>query len=668
MNRPLPFFIALLCLAAVLPLSGQQHRARWNYEDYFSKNYFSRNDECNDAAGELVFYMRLAGIKPLRDITLQKNESLVRLNYTPKFTHPLFIQVQKTEDNILLTWQKGKAIKGYVVHKTLEAYTSSGGFVDITEEYYYGNEWEKGIADSGSRQLSFDTWQQIQDILTDINFEHYQHQGHMGYMTPFILEYAHDNTKISHYTEWPDKKKEDRLAKLLLSLVDTNYIDMKIRSAMDAGTVAPVYPGGEDSCMAFIERSIHYPTLALLDWAEYRCRVELVVEKDGSIGLTRDDSWPKSDYGFADELIRVVKSMPKWQPATQNGVPVRCYTRVNYHFVLPEDIRPKYGNPILETDRDIKSWETIEGYYHQVMCNPFNVEATLWLGKSYYREYLLENQPLEEPEEMDLLPYENEQEETRDLTAVVIHPGDSALKYFYKVLEISENEKIVTNVYMPILQLEQQLHRPHNPLAELPYDTVPGVHLPYSYFINWPKGRYLDASYDYYGEAFYSFLDVDSYSKCLTAMQEPVFYNKILHDGDTLYRFSFFPSFHPPVVFAIQKKQETVTLYWKILHTKFDRKSWQVISHSIKKGHRKMTAAQYEKFLQYWETVQFDKLPRRAYVFMTDGAEWVIEQKTPHDFKAHSTNVAGKNITQLYSYLAKLSGQQLKYMEEYAHF
>ncbi len=664
MNHPLPFITALLCLLAVLPLNGQQHRERWNYEDYFSKNYFSRSDEVNDEAGEVVFYMRLAGIMPLRDITPQKDESLVRLNYTPEFAHPLFIQVQKKEDNILLTWQKGEAIRGYVEHKTHEAYTNSG-FVDITEDYYYGNEWEKGITDSGSQQLSLDQWQQIQEILTEINFSHYPHTGWTGSRTPYILEYAHYNKNISHYTGDPDKKKEDRLAKLLISLVDSSYMDMTIWSDWPQVIVAPAYPGGEDSCRAFIQSNIHYPDLALLDWVEYRCRVQFIVEKDGSIGMMRDDSWPKSDYGFADELMRVVKNMPKWQPATKNGEPVRCYARVNYHFVLPEDSRPNYGYPNVETERDIRSWEDIERYYFQLLRNPLDANAALWLGKCYYREYLLENEPLEEPQNMYSPSFENEQENTRDLTPVVIHPADSALKYFYKVLEISEDEETITNIYLPILQLEQQLHHPHNPLAALPYDTVPDVHFPYSYFINWPKGRYLDASHDYYGEVFFSFLDVNSFSKGLTFMQEPVIYNKILHDDESIYRFSFFPSFHPPVSFRIVKNQEKVMLYWVILHTKYDPDTWQLISRSTKKGHRKMTAAQYEKFLQYMEAVRLDELPRREHEWITDGAEWVIERKTPHGFNAHCTNMAGKNIQQVYSYLAKLSGQQLKYMEGY---
>ena len=108
-----------------------------------------------------------------------------------------------------------------------------------------------------------------------------------------------------------------------------------------------------------------------------------------------------------------------------------------------------------------------------------------------------------------------------------------------------------------------------------------------------------------------------------------------------------------------------MTLYWKILLTKYDPKTWKEISTTVKTGHRKMTAAQYEKLLQYMEAVRLDELPRSVYVMMTDGAQWVIERVTDQGFKAHFTNVAGKSIQQVYSFLAKLSGEKLEYIKEY---
>ena len=661
------FLVLVFFTLSVLSLSAQQHRERWNFEDYFPKNYFyddKEDGDMNDAVGEVVFYMRLADITPLRDISPDKDETILRVNYIPEFAHPLFIQVRQKGDQMLLTWQKGKAMRGFVEHTTYMK-MSDTGLVDETENEYYGNEWEKGVVDSGSRQLLPVEWQQIQEILTDIDFIHFPHCIHCGgFQTPYILEYKDNKNSISYYTECPDK--EERVTNLLVSLVDTDYVDMVVYSTGEIyKTIAPAYPDGEEACAAFIQNAIHYPSDALQDLEEYRARVEFVVEKDGSIGMVKDDSWPPSDYGFADELIRVVKTMPKWKPATEKGKIVRCYAYVNYQFILPDDIRPKYGNPILETWRDKRCWESIEACHRKLLLNPHDEESTLGMARYYYREYILEHKPVETPTDVDSLLHKNDWESFYDRTPVVTHPGDSALKYFYKVLEMNPDTEKVIQIYMRVLQLEQQLHKSHNPLAELPFDTVEGVHFPYSYLINWPEDGRLDASKDYSLDAGISFFWVDAFSKDLTKMQEPIIYNNKLQEGEAIFRFSFFPSFHPPVAFRIVKNGSKKMLYWKVLYSKYDPNTWKEISTTVKEGHKKLTAAQYEQLLQYMEEVRLDELPHSEFEMMMDGAQWAIERVTDQGFKAHFTNVAGKNIRQIYSFLNKISGVKLKYINEY---
>ena len=661
------FLVLVLFMLSALSLSAQQHRERWNFEDYFPKDYFyPKDDKNNDKIGEAVFYMRLAGITPLRDVTPDKGDTIIRLNYFPKFAHPLFIEIRKKNDLATLFWKKGMAVKGYVEHSTYLA-TSDTGYVDVTESKYYGNVWDKGVLDTGHRNLSLNEWQQICEILMDIDFVHYRHvNGCIGFRTPYILEYKDNRNSVSHYTECPDDKKENHLTNLLVSLVDPDYVDMVVCSRSGKDVVAPAYPDGEEACVAFIQNAIHYPSDALQDLVEYRARVEFVVEKDGSIGMVKDDSWPPSDYGFADELIRVVKTMPKWKPATEKGKIVRCYAYVNYQFILPDDIRPKYGNPILETWRDKRSWESIEACHRKLLLNPHDEESTLGMAGCYYREYIVEHGPVKTPTDIDSLLNKNDWESFYDRTPVVSHPGDSALKYFYKVLEMSPDAETITEIYMPVLQLEQVLHRTHNPLAELPFDTVEGVHFPYSYLINWPEDGQLDASKDYSQDAAWdSFFWVNAFSKDLTKMQEPVIYNNELQEDEVIFRFSFFPSFHPPVAFRVMKNKQEVILYWKILFSNFDPQTGRELSVSTKEGHKQMTAAQYEQLLQYMEEVRFDELPHSQFEMMLDGAQWVIERVTDHGFKAYFTNVAGNNIRQIYSFLNKISGVKLKYINEY---
>ena len=616
--------------------------------------------------------MRLADITPLFEEKQGAGDTLLRLNYIPKFAHPLFIQVRRHHNQIRLEWQKGTAFRGHI-SSSMYMEPSDTGYVDATEKQYYGNSWEKGILDSGGRELTWEEWDNIQQILTEIDFVHYKHvNGCWGFRTPFILEYADQKKTVAHYTECPNEAKEERLAKLLVSLVDPQYEDMVVYSVNEKnGIIKPEYPGGEAACKQFVETSVRYPDDALRDMVEFTAYLDVIIEKDGSVGYVRDDSWPKSPYGFADELIRVVKSMPKWKPAIRKGDTVRSYAHITHKFTLPPKIRPKYGNPILESQRDKIVWDRIEECHRQLLLNPSDKGAAVRMGCFYYGEFLLENAPVTVLDATDsmfyqaAMPNENDWSTFHDRTPVVSHPGDSALKYLYQALQLNPDTETLINLYLPILQLEYNLKKTHNPLAELPYDTVEGVHFPYSYFVNRPENGAFDNSTDYLGETSSSFFWVDAFSKDLTKMQEPVLYNNQLQEDETIFRFSFFPSFHPPVSFRVVKNKGEVTLYWKILLTIYDPNTWKEISTTVKTGHRKMTVAQYEKLLQYMEAVRLDELPRSKYVMMLDGAQWMMERMTDQGFKAHFTNVAGNDIQQVYSFLAKLSGEKLKYIEEY---
>lgn len=660
--------ILILSLISMGSISAQKHRDRWKFEDYFPENYFYPEEDTrkNDKVGEMIFYMRLADIAPLKNIIPQKGETILRLNFFPEFAHPLFVEVRQVDNqSIQLTWKKGKAIRGYVEHATFTALTDTG-WVDETERKYYGNDWKKGVCDVGSRSLTLSEWQQMSEILEEIDFLNYPHCINCSESElPYMLEYKKGRKSVSYYTECPNEKKENRLVKLLVSLVDTTYVDMSIYSS-GKDVVAPAYPGGKDECEDFLRNAIQYPASAIRDLKEYDARVCFIVEKNGTIGMVVKDSYSGKDgYGFVDELIRVVKTMPKWEPATKNGEKVRCHKTLCYNYVLPKEIRPQYGHPILDTERDTSCWKAIETCYRDLLCDSFNAENNLSMGLNYYQEYLLENKSTEPPTYFDSLIYEGHWEYYFDRTPVVSHPGDSALKYFYKVMDLNPKVDMLTRIYMPVLQLEQQLHRGHNPLVELPFDTVEGVHLPYSYLIDWLKNGQLDAAKDYYGAAEDSYYWVGFYSNMMTGMKEPVIYNDSLQEDEAIFRFSIFPSFHASVAFRVTKSKKSMMLHWKILRRNYDPLKNAFFYTFKKEGHKRISSAKYECLLQYIENVHLDELPRINHVIMCDGAEWVIERKTNKGFKAHLTNQPGDDIKQLYRFLVKLTDKKLSYINEY---
>ena len=96
--------------------------------------------------------------------------------------------------------------------------------------------------------------------------------------------------------------------------------------------VMPEFPGGEEALFAYLSQNINYPTEAKDAKLEGRVYVTFVIEKDGQVSnakILRDIGG-----GCGEEAIRVVKSMPKWKPGTQNGQPVRVQFNLPVSFQL----------------------------------------------------------------------------------------------------------------------------------------------------------------------------------------------------------------------------------------------------------------------------------------------------------------------------------------------
>lgn len=100
----------------------------------------------------------------------------------------------------------------------------------------------------------------------------------------------------------------------------------------------PAYPGGLAAMAQFLTTHIRYPEAARRAHAEGLVLVRFVVDENGRLGSVdlapadRGDGLPGSD--FADEAIRVVKSMPHWLPGYKNGAPVACIMTLPIRFKL----------------------------------------------------------------------------------------------------------------------------------------------------------------------------------------------------------------------------------------------------------------------------------------------------------------------------------------------
>ena len=98
----------------------------------------------------------------------------------------------------------------------------------------------------------------------------------------------------------------------------------------------PQFPGGQVALYEFLTRSIQYPEEARKNGVQGRAIVTFVVEKDGSISNARVVK--SVDPSLDAEALRVINSMPKWNPGKQNGEPKRVKYAVPVMFKLDASV------------------------------------------------------------------------------------------------------------------------------------------------------------------------------------------------------------------------------------------------------------------------------------------------------------------------------------------
>ncbi len=93
------------------------------------------------------------------------------------------------------------------------------------------------------------------------------------------------------------------------------------------------FPGGDEAFYKWIVKNLRYPEECKKNEIGGRVMITSVIEKDGSI--TDPNVSRSPDKALSDEAIRLVTSMPKWNPGKMGGKPVRCHFTIPIAFRLP---------------------------------------------------------------------------------------------------------------------------------------------------------------------------------------------------------------------------------------------------------------------------------------------------------------------------------------------
>ena len=104
---------------------------------------------------------------------------------------------------------------------------------------------------------------------------------------------------------------------------------------MDVAEQSAEFPDSLGNIYAWLSRNISYPKEAQEKKIEGRVAIEFIIEKDGSIKEVRSLKSP--DALLSAEAERVVRAMPRWEPATVKGKPVRMRFVMPILFKLPTE-------------------------------------------------------------------------------------------------------------------------------------------------------------------------------------------------------------------------------------------------------------------------------------------------------------------------------------------
>lgn len=111
-----------------------------------------------------------------------------------------------------------------------------------------------------------------------------------------------------------------------------------VMAQTDVVATKPQFPGGDKALVQFLDINLKYPEEAQKQKWEGKTLVAFTVNEDGS--LTNVRILKSSQVVLDAEALRVIKLMPKWSPATVNGMPKKemMVLPVNFDMKIMKNI------------------------------------------------------------------------------------------------------------------------------------------------------------------------------------------------------------------------------------------------------------------------------------------------------------------------------------------
>ena len=112
--------------------------------------------------------------------------------------------------------------------------------------------------------------------------------------------------------------------------------------------VAPSFKGGQEALVKYISANIHYPEGAKKQGIQGTVFVSFLIDEKGKV--TNGKVLRGIGSGCDEEALRVIMSMPDWDPGKNGEKPVKVYITLPIKFALSDKDHKKDVGTDVKTD------------------------------------------------------------------------------------------------------------------------------------------------------------------------------------------------------------------------------------------------------------------------------------------------------------------------------
>lgn len=147
------------------------------------------------------------------------------------------------------------------------------------------------------------------------------------------------------------------LFSILSNLPAQEPITAKLAPSENKNVTQPEFPGGENNFYKYLSDNIKYPPVLIKIKLEGSISLKFIVDKEGKIKNVEITTGFDPDAD--DEVLRVIRTMPTWTPAKENGEVVDFIHHLTVTFTLTDELIEQAKNPIKKPEVDTKTTEQV---------------------------------------------------------------------------------------------------------------------------------------------------------------------------------------------------------------------------------------------------------------------------------------------------------------------